>query len=470
MAVTSLSYLLFVVLLWVLAVMLRGAKSRQVLLLIASYLFYASWGITFLAILITSSVLNFGLGQLLRKRPTLANLWLGIGVNVLILAVFKYIPPLVVGAPANSGVLTQLIMPVGISFWTFQALSYLFDLYREEELNPSLPEFCLYMSFWPTVLAGPISRVGEMLPQFRKPAAIRFEDISKGVQRILAGLFMKLVLAQILSAGLNPGEGVSAGFDQINHGWSGIDVWLLAIGYGFQLFFDFAGYSNIAIGVAQLFGIRLPENFERPYLALTPSSFWTRWHMSLSFWIRDYVFMPLATLRRGVWWRQAALLAAMTLFGLWHGATLLFVAWGAYHGLLLVGHRQLQQWTRGRELRISERVLTPLSWAITFALVSLGWIFFRANNVHQAIEMLTAVVSPGRYGQLTLRPNFYIVTVFIIGCYFIYHLFVRLAAKFEDSAWSGRVLWLLSPVRYAIVIFLTLVWSKQEAVFVYFQF
>src|SRR5262249_38702440 len=141
----------------------------------------------------------------------------------------------------------SIVMPVGISFWTFQALSYLFDVYREDEADPSLLEFCLYMAFWPTVLSGPVCRLSEMLPQFRQTRSPAWDDISNGTRRLILGLVMKLVLAGILGAGLKAGEGVAYGFDQINEGWGGLDVWFLAIGFGFQLFFDFAGYSHIAI-------------------------------------------------------------------------------------------------------------------------------------------------------------------------------------------------------------------------------
>jgi alginate O-acetyltransferase complex protein AlgI len=473
MTVVSLSYLLLVVILLGLAWPLRRPKARQILFLLASYVFYASWGWSFLVILLVSSFLNYGVGNLLRRKPTLGRLWLGVSLNLLILGIFKYLPPLGQSSVFNSstlGFLNGLVMPVGISFWTFQALSYLFDLYREEELDPTAVEFCLYLSFWPTVLSGPVCRLPEMLPQFRNPTAPRWEDISEGTRRILTGLFMKLVLAQVLLSGLNPGEGVAAGFDQTNSGWGGLDVWLLAIGYGFQLFFDFAGYSHIVIGTALVFGIRVPENFDRPYFSTTPSIFWTRWHMSLSFWIRDYVFMPLATLRRAAWWRHAALVLAMMLFGLWHGATWLFLLWGVYHGLLLVGHRQLQSIQRRWKLKIPDIVTTPIAWGVTFALVSLGWILFRGHDMQQVLAMLGAVFSPHTYLHGALRPNFYVVTSLIIGGYFAYHFVAALLTSSKNPLWTQRLLWLVSPVRYAAMILLTIIWSKQEAVFVYFQF
>jgi alginate O-acetyltransferase complex protein AlgI len=473
MTVTSLSYLLFVLIIWLLARPLKSAKARQILFLVASYVFYGSWGGIFLAILLASSILNYGLGILIRYRPTLGRLWFGIGLNLLLLVLFKYLPSAIfvsVPNPTSFSFLHEIVMPVGISFWTFQALSYLFDLYREEDLDPTLIEFCLYMAFWPTVLAGPVCRLPEMLPQFRQVPPVRWDDISEGTRRILIGLFMKMVLAEVLANGFSPGEGVAAGFDQTSGGWGGLDVWLLSTGYGLQLFFDFAGYSHIVIGTALLFGVSLQENFDRPYFSQTPSEFWTRWHLSLSFWIRDYVFMPLATVQREIWWRYTSLVLAMMLFGLWHGATALFLLWGAYHGLLLVAHRKLQQLQRRWKIRLPESVFSVLSWGVTFGLVSLGWVFFRTHDVAQALTMLGSVLSPRGYGQLALRPNFYILTSLIILGYFVYHLIEMGLVHLKKNPWPERIFWLVSPVQYAVVLLLTIAWSKQEAVFVYFQF
>ena len=239
----------------------------------------------------------------------------------------------------RTGLCSEVVLPLGVSFWTFQAISYLFDTYLEEEMDPSIVEFCLYMSFWPTVVSGPVCRLTRMLPQFRSLPASGREDYSAGTVRVIQGLFMRFVLAELLATGVSQGGGVAAGFDSSGIQRSALDVWALAIGFGFQLFFDFAGYSNIVIGAARLVGIRLEENFNRPYLSTTPAMFWARWHMSLSFWIRDYVYTPLATLRRDQWWRYAALAISMVIFGFWHDAKLTMLVWGTFQGLMLVGHR-----------------------------------------------------------------------------------------------------------------------------------
>src|SRR5215469_6133845 len=473
MTLQSLSYFVALGALWLIALPLRDRRYRQLLLLAASYLFYASWGLNILALLIASSLLNFFWGRVLRRCLSAGCLWTGVAFNVGLLAVFKYLPPLAPALPGRSALgqmLHMVVMPVGISFWTFQALSYLFDVYREEELDPSLTEFCLYMSFWPTVLSGPVCRLPDMLPQFRESLAPTWEDVSIGAHRLAVGLFMKLVLSGVLGDGLLAGQGVTYGFDQLTAGWGGLDVWFLAIGYGFQLFFDFAGYSHIAIGSARLFGIRLAENFDRPYLSTTPSVFWTRWHMSLSFWIRDYVFLPLAMLRREIWWRNMALALSMVVFGIWHGATALFILWGAYHGVLLVLHRQVQALRKRWRVKIAPRLDSLVSWAITFPAVCLGWVFFRAHNLHQAALMLKAIANPRSYLHIALRPDFFVITFVVIVAYFAFNGIVAALRRFGETPELERFMWLVSPLYYATSLILVIIWSRQESLFVYFQF
>ena len=427
-------------LIWVLAWHLRSVKARQTLLLGASYLFYADWGLGFLSVLIASSLLNYAWGFVLRRRPTAGSLWIGVSLNLLILSFFKYLPPLLdfgLAAAEQSHVLRTIVMPVGISFWTFQAIAYLFDLYRGEELDPSLAEFCLYMAFWPTVLSGPICRLPDMLPQFRSAAAFTWENFTTGLCRLVQGLLMKMVLAQLIGFGLTSGGGVSAGFDQLKGDWGGIDVWLLAIGFGFQLFFDFAGYSHIVIGTARLFGIRIEENFDRPYFSTTPSLFWTRWHMSLSFWIRDYVFLPLAGACRDYRWPYVALVVSMCLFGLWHGAKATFIVWGIYHGFLLVAHRLGQQMMRRVPFHLPASLSIALSWATTFCLISLGWIFFRAHDLDQALVMLRTVFSLTGYDRFAMPANFYLLTAFVVSGYFIYGTIESLLTQRKERSFTS---------------------------------
>lgn len=387
------------------------------MLLLASYVFYAVWDPLFLGLLIFSSLMNYALGAYLKRHVSAGRLWLGIGFNLVLLSTFKILPALSgwFQTAALGGWLRSVALPLGISFWTFQAMSYLLDLYREEELDPSLLEFCLYMAFFPTVVAGPIARLGNMLPQFREPAVFRWERFGAGVQRILLGIFM-IAGGRVLGTGLGPNLGVDAGFARSWQQWSAQDVWVLCIGYGFQLFLDFAGYSNLVIGVAQTLGLELPENFNSPYLSRSPSQFWTRWHMSLSFWIRDYVFLPLAMLIRGTYWKNAALFISMLAFGLWHKVAWPFLLWGAYHGLLLVAHRLWQRWAGPVGKVVSRGGILP--WVFTFLSINLGWVLFRARDLAQARAMLRAVISPRAYFVSRLPHVYYVMVGLVVLGYF----------------------------------------------------
>jgi alginate O-acetyltransferase complex protein AlgI len=397
--------LLLALLVWACAWRLRSTTRRQALLLAVSYVFYASWGPWFLAPLVTSSILNYWWGSVLRRRNTTGFLWIGIAINLLPLAFFKYVPH-------------TIAMPIGMSFWTFQALSYLFDIYFGNDAEPSLLEFCLYIAFWPTVLSGPICRLPNMLPQFRATPVFSPANLSAGALLVIQGAAMKLVMAQLLGSGWKFGAGVNAGF-ALESGWGAADVWALGVGYGFQLFFDFAGYSLMAIGVARLFGIVVADNFDRPFLSPSPSVFWTRWHMSLSFWIRDYVFSPLASAWRGhAWWPYLALVISMVLFGIWHGPKLTFVVYGFYHGVLLVLHRLGQQAKDRLPFRLPPRAGFALACATTFLLMTVGFILFRVNDLSQAAAMLRVLVTPSAYRHFVLPRSFYALVVAVAAGYF----------------------------------------------------
>ena len=479
---------------------LPSVKGRQLLFLAASYLFYGSWGIDFLIILIISSLMNYACGYALRRKATAPRLWLGVALNLLPLAFYKYLPALLESTPGGSSQYDlgpHMLMPIGMSFWTFQGLSYLFDIYYEEELDPSLLEFCLYMAFWPTVISGPVCRLPRMLPQFRQLPPFSWDDLSTGCLRIIQGVMMKYVIAHILASGWLAGEGIAAGFDQMKGGWGGVDVWLLGIGFGFLLFFDFAGYSHMVIGAARIFGIRLPENFDRPFLSITPSVFWTRWHMSLSFWIRDYVYNPLAIAgRRYSWWPYVGFIISMTLFGLWHGAKWTYIIYGVYHGLVLVMHRLGQQVKRRLSVRPPRNVGAFLSWGTTFLLVAIGFIFFRANDLTQAWTMLKTLITPAAYGHFAMTRSFYLLISASVVGYFVviggHSLLLSWRMRYREAIskrrvstegkWSvpaanftlvvgalfdfftGRLWWWFAPALSVLAFFVGLVIYTREAV------
>ena len=401
----------------------QSRKIRQGTLLIASYTLYLSWAPWFAALLLMSTVVNFVIGNKLRRNPSGLILFVGILFNLLLLCTFKYLPEASVQLPFSSlQQFAHIALPLGISFWTFQAMSYLFDLYQGEEMAPTLAEFALYMVFFPVTISGPVCRMSEMLPQFRSDNSLRWADVSRGFQRIATGVFMMQV-AKLLGQGILAGDGINSGFDRLLH-WGGADVWCLAFGYGLQLFFDFAGYSHIAIGAAQALGFALPENFSRPFASTTPSVFWTRWHMSLSFWIRDYVFFPLMQMRRNLWWRNLCLLISMVLFGLWHKATLLFLIWGCYHGVLLVLHRQIEALERKYDWTPPQGVWNLASWLLTMAMVNIGWIFFRSHSQQQVREMFSAALSPATYSQRFLSGSLYVLVLAIAVGYCVVLLII----------------------------------------------
>ena len=448
----------------------RSRGVRQAILLATSYTLYLTWTPWFAAVLLCSTIMNFLVGRWLRRNPTVLPLLVGVFLNLALLNFFKYLPEYALHSPGSPlQRWAHLALPIGISFWTFQALSYLFDLYREEDLGPSFAEFALYLAFFPVTIAGPICRMTEMLKQFRSEEKTSRSEILGGFRRIATGALM-MQLGKLLGQGILAGDGLVSGFDRVTQ-WSGPDVWCLAFGYGLQLFFDFAGYSHIAIGAAKALGIAVPENFDRPFASTTPSIFWTRWHMSLSFWIRDYVFFPLATWRREIWWRNFALVISMVVFGLWHKGTVLFLIWGCYHGVLLVLHRQLQQMERRFNWE-SPAIWTPLSWVVTLSLISLGWIFFRAGSLAQAGTMFAAVVSPATYATHVLSSSLYFLVAALAAAYAIVVVTGRQLDRYAADpgapktgmfAFLARWRWYWIPSLYALaLIFVLMITLSQQ--------
>ncbi|SPF44422.1 Membrane bound O-acyl transferase, MBOAT [Candidatus Sulfotelmatobacter kueseliae] len=448
---------------------IRSRVVRQATLLAASYALYLTWTPWFAAILLLSTVGNFLVGRWLRRTPAALPLCLGIFLNLALLSVFKYLPEIAIHS-SNSAFqnFSRLALPLGISFWTFQALSYLFDLYREEELDPTFVEFALYLAFFPVTIAGPVCRMPDMLEQFRSEERTVWGDILQGFRRVATGALM-MQLAKLLGQGILAGGGIAGGFDRVPQ-WSGPDVWCLAFGYGLQLFFDFAGYSHIAIGASKALGIIVPENFERPFASTTPSVFWTRWHMSLSFWIRDYVFLPLAILRHEIWWRNLALVIAMAVFGLWHKGSVLFLLWGCYHGVLLVLHRQVQQVERRLNWE-PPAIWVPVSWLGTLSLVSLGWILFRARSLAQVGTMLAAITSPATYATHFLSSSLYFLVAALAAGYAIVIMVGRQLERYATDAdapqagvvaFLARWRWFWIPSLYALALILVLMITLSQ--------
>ena len=379
----------------------------KLFMLAASYVFYAYWDARFVALIVASTVVNQTAATWLARlqhpgvRRTVVSV--AVAANLASLGFFKYAGFFVDSAESalvGLGIaadlpLLNVILPVGISFFTFQAISYVLDVYRGDA-EPAKPlDFAVYLAFFPQLVAGPIVRAHELIPQLNEPRVLRHSDFTRAVVLIAAGLFKKMVVATYLAEALV--DDVFAFPDR----FSSLEVLLGIYGYAVQIYADFSGYTDIAIGVALLLGIRLPENFNQPYRADSIQDFWRRWHMSLSRWLRDYLYIPLGGNRGGEWRRDRNLLLTMLLGGLWHGAAWPFVLWGLFHGLGLLVERRLG-------LRLP-RVVARLA---TFHFVCFGWILFRSESLGTAGNVLGRLF--GAWGaestRLTWVPVALIVT------------------------------------------------------------
>ena len=387
----TLHFLVFFALTWSAYWALGNRRAQNVLLLGASYFFYGYWDWRFLGLILASTVLDFCCGLALeRARGRTRKLWLGLSlaVNLGALGFFKYYNFFAASAAdllqslglGTSDWSLRVILPVGISFYTFQTLSYTIDRYRGN-LPPArnFIDFALFVSFFPQLVAGPIVRASELLPQVEKERTFLWSDQAGGIQLALWGLFKKCVVADNLA------PFVDSVFEQ--EGQVGLLVRVLAVyAFALQIYGDFSGYTDIARGTARMLGFRFPHNFRMPYFSRGPSEFWRRWHMTLSTWLRDYLYIPMGGNRRGPRLTYLFLMVTMVLGGLWHGAAYNFVLWGFYQGLLLVIQRAWRQW-RGPA---PER--GPLArWLTTFVFfqfVCLGWLFFRATNLSQIANFL----------------------------------------------------------------------------------
>jgi alginate O-acetyltransferase complex protein AlgI len=363
----------------------------------ASYVFYGWWNWHYLYLLPLSTLVNHFAGLAIhRSRTERARKLLlvgAVGFDLGLLAYFKYAGFLVsstentfsaVGVNVTSSVVT-VALPVGISFYTFMAISYVVDIYRRELRPAGLPRFATYLSFFPHLVAGPIVRGSELLPQLARPRDPRRVDTSRAFFLILSGLFLKVVIANHLATHIVDDVFASPK----TH--SSLEVLVGVYGYAVQIFADFCGYTNIAIGVALLLGFEFPQNFANPYTAVSLQDFWRRWHMTLSRWLRDYLYIPLGGNRKGRLRTYANLLVTMLLGGLWHGAAWTFVAWGGLHGGGLAVERiwRDRRARRGLPEVQDSRLRRTCARVVTFHVVCLGWIFFRADSFGRAADVIT---------------------------------------------------------------------------------
>jgi D-alanyl-lipoteichoic acid acyltransferase DltB (MBOAT superfamily) len=388
----------------------RENERRKLFLLLASWVFYAQWDWRFVALLIASAVLNWGVAALIARSDDAGRrkllVGLGVAANLLILGVFKYYGFFVEQAGellARFGwerdvPLLEIVLPVGISFFTFQGISYVVDVHRGKTPPArSLLDVMLLMSFFPHLVAGPIVRASDLLPQFERAPRLTREMAAYGFLLIGWGLFKKTVIASELATRLvDP-----VFFDPTAYG--ALDITAAVYAYAIQIYCDFSAYSDMAIGTAALLGYAFPRNFDQPYRASSLQDFWRRWHISLSSWLRDYLYVPLGGGRKGLVRSCLNVFITMLLGGLWHGAAWTFVAWGALHGGVQVIERL------GRAVFQGRRVIP--AWfgvIVTFHIVCLGWILFRAETFPMAMDMLAGL---GRFDAATMVTPFLLTLI-----------------------------------------------------------
>ncbi len=392
----------------------RTVRLQNLFVVIASYVFYGWWDWRFLFLIAFTSFYTFVAGILIEKnkeRPGTARAIniINIVSNLLILGIFKYYDFFITSfshiflGGKTDGLLLHVILPVGISFYTFQALSYSIDVYRGKlEPTRDVIQFFAYVSFFPQLVAGPIERASNLLPQFEKPRVFDYATGVDGMRQILWGLFKKMVIADSCAAYVDQ---VFATFQT----QSGSTLLLAAILFSFQVYGDFSGYSDIAIGTAKLFGIKLMRNFNVPYFSRDIAEFWRRWHISLTTWFRDYVYIPLGGSRCSKIKVVRNTFVIFLLSGLWHGANWTFVVWGAYHAFLFLPLILMGKNRRYRNIVAEERVVPSLKelcqMLITFLLVLIGWIFFRSESIGEAFIYLSRMI---QWGTLKASYRFFL--------------------------------------------------------------
>jgi D-alanyl-lipoteichoic acid acyltransferase DltB (MBOAT superfamily) len=368
-------------------------------LVLSSLVFYAWWNVQYLPLILVSILVNFAVGSALARRATgtsrgpLKPGWVlaaGIGFNLGLLGYYKYadfflsnLGRLVDAPPDPLGI----VLPLAISFFTFTQIAYLVDSYRGKAKDYDLLNYALFVTFFPHLIAGPVVHHGEIMPQFAVVAnlARRYRNVLLGLMLFSVGLAKKVLIADTFAVW------ATAGFDQADH-LNFFEAWVTSLSYTFQIYFDFSGYTDMALGAAMLFNIRMPFNFNSPYLATNIQDFWRRWHITLSRFLRDYLYIPLGGSRRAPSRVAANLLVTFVLGGLWHGATWMFVLWGGLHGAAMVVHRLWQ--------RMGLRMPPILAWLLTFNFINLTWVFFRAQTLEDALKVLHGMAGLDAIGGL----------------------------------------------------------------------
>jgi alginate O-acetyltransferase complex protein AlgI len=488
MIFNSITFLFFLSLVFTIFWLLN-LRWKNLFLLIVSCIFYGFWRWEYLIVMFISAYTDYYTSLLIYKTPNSNKikrkilLFITLFVNLGMLFYFKY---LYFVLDNSNSVLSyfnfdfrfpifKILLPFGISFYTFETISYTVDVYRGI-LKPKKKflDYFLFVTFFPKLVAGPIQRASELLPQFNQYYRLNVDAVAIGLKRILFGLFLKVVIADNLAIFVD--EAYSINYSLA----SALDVFNLAFLFGFQIYFDFSAYSHIALGAAMLFNIKIPENFDFPYMSISLKSFWKRWHISLSAWIRDYLYLPLlgvsvnessgksgigATLDKNRNRRSTfALFITWTIMGFWHGANWTFLFWGFYHASFIFIERKLAP----------VRALSPIfrfkfiNWGITLVVSMLSWIPFRTQTLSQTFTLYSRLFNYKNYTYFSLRENSYIVCF----CLLIFIVFAFTFNKYLESKLNRfpKFNTILLLIKYTIMVFLIIIFLRPISQFIYFQF
>ncbi len=462
----------FVIVLAVYNLPLLGWRGQKVWLLVTSYLFYAAWDPVFILLVWLSTFVDWGAAKLIiasrskaRRRALLVG---SVIVNIGVLAYFKYGNFILANVVAGLHAIGvdyrpapfDIVLPIGISFYTFHTLSYTLDVYLDRTKPwDSFLDFALYVTFFPALVAGPILRASQFLPQCREQRRTTGRMLAWGLALMVVGLFEKTALADNVLAPV-----ADALFETSGHVVAA-DAWTGTLAFAGQIFCDFAGYSTCAVGAALCLGFSLPDNFRFPYAAIGFSDFWTRWHISLSSWLRDYLYIPLGGNRIGPTRTYVNLMLTMLIGGLWHGASWTFVVWGGLHGAYLVGERLARRWLPGGPWR--ETAGARLAGAaLTFVLVCVAWVFFRATSFGQAFAILEGLAGLGG-GPAIFKLTSYTIVGITMAALLATQWAMR-DRSIEDLA--ERTPWPVRSAALAAMIVAIILMQGQDRAFIYFQF
>lgn len=479
MLFNSFSFVLFFLIVFIIYWFALGqkTKSQNIFLLIASYFFYGCWDWRFTFLLATSTILCYVGGNLIYNADSdkKRKIWVAtvVTVNLLFLGIFKYFnffiesfqDFLALFGITNNHYSLYIILPVGISFYTFHGLSYVIDIYYKKWLpTPSWIDYSLFVAFFPLLVAGPIERATHLLPQIEKKRSFSLDKAYDGLRQILWGLFKKIVIADGCAIYVNQI------FDNSEH-QPGSALILAAILFAFQIYGDFSGYSDIALGTARLLGFELLQNFNFPYFSRDIAEFWRRWHISLSSWFRDYIYIPLGGSRKGMAKTIRNTFIIFLVSGFWHGANWTFVMWGGLHALYIVPSILVKRNRKNIDIVAKGKLIPSLKDAanilITFSLVVLAWILFRADNIQHAYSYLQGIpknifVSP----ELSNKSIISIIMVIIMICVEWYGREGKYALEFLKNSNNKIINWSV----YYFIIILLFMFAAGEQAFIYFQF